>query len=204
MTEPKRTNKRCSDAKERGSLIPELALVLTLFLGLAFGTVQVCRYLKVKQIATSLSRELASLVYRECVAENSAFPNPRAASWPAQSNRARFDPRACIPAVIAEEFQSNAQRIAPGLTFDISLYNFDGTAVHRDYPTSSPTARSRFSVTRAQAELTASPSAQSDFTSSLVQFRHLVVAEIHIPFLSIGPSQFQPSILNSVYAVTVL
>lgn len=51
---------------ERGAAIPEFALVLATILLITFGALEFSRYIRFKQVTQTVSREIASVAFREC------------------------------------------------------------------------------------------------------------------------------------------
>ena len=95
---------------ESGHAIIELALVIPLLAMIAIVSLELSFQLNSYEIATQLSRELASLSYRRCVIDDTG------------ATSVKFNPDTCIDTVIAE-FVVDSAAFAPGAEFVASLYN---------------------------------------------------------------------------------
>ncbi len=185
---------------ESGHALVELSLVAFVLFIIAFWSVEISRVLRYQQVATALSRELASVVYRECAADNAAFPIPRT-----DAPVSRFDPRTCIPGVLANEFLPQLNRIAPGAVVSVSYYGYDGTNVTRDF-ISDPNGITRFDPGAVAADVANLPAARSDFGNALVDLGVVVIGEIQLPHsnLGVGAGMFATHFTNWLYGVTIL
>ncbi|MFN8391269.1 MAG: hypothetical protein U0136_13335 [Bdellovibrionota bacterium] len=97
---------------QAGASIVELALVVPVIVILVFTAFPLAIRLKGAQISDSLSRELTSAAYRECIADRSA------------AGSLKFDPQQCLDDMIAT-FTAQTAEIAPSATFVVSLYTYD-------------------------------------------------------------------------------
>ncbi len=92
--------------EQRGSAITEFAIVLPLLLGFALAGLELSRSLRYTQLASTLSREIGSVAYRECT-----------------SMSAR-DTRTCLQGVY-DRFITFGQSLVPGTLLAVSAYEYD-------------------------------------------------------------------------------
>ena len=91
---------------ERGSAITECAIILPLLLGFALAGLELSRSLRYSQLASTLSREIGSVAYREC------------------GSMSVRDTRTCLQGVF-NSFNTFGQSLVPGTMLAVSVYEYD-------------------------------------------------------------------------------
>ena len=88
-------------------------MVIPLLLMFAFAGIEFSRSLKQLQIATAISREFASLLYRECASDREGI------------NSDRFKPQPCFDQVAAD-LTAQFAALAPGAEYTARYYTSEG------------------------------------------------------------------------------
>jgi Flp pilus assembly protein TadG len=148
---------------EQGSSLIELAMVAPVLAFLVFSSFRLCIQLKGTQIADSMSRELTSVAYRECIADQTAVGS------------SKFDPQLCLDSTI-QYFEGQSEHLAPSARFVVTLYTYDpGT----DEVTMVSTAASDGQVSRVSvATFTDNDAFGKAMRNSIHELRRLMVGEV--------------------------
>jgi Flp pilus assembly protein TadG len=152
---------------ESGHAMLELAIVIPLLSMIAVCSLELSIQLGSYQIATQLSRELASLTYRRCVIDSSG------------SSSAKFNPDACIDGVLAE-FATDVAGVAPGTQFVASLYNSSGVNVQQSSIRSFGTQASNYTLSDFSSKSSSDPLVNA-LSNSVSELGSVIVAEVYIP-----------------------
>ncbi|MFN8391931.1 MAG: hypothetical protein U0136_16700 [Bdellovibrionota bacterium] len=197
---------------ELGHALLEFVIVSMLIFLIPLATVECSRLLKLKQVATVLSKELATSVYRDCVADNAAFPTPRTA--PPVS---RFDPRTCVNGVVEGEFRTKINSLFPGCAngnascpkLTLSLFGSDpnGTEVERDFFMTDDPADPEFKrFDRDIVRDDAMSQSSSDMGQALKEYRVLVIGQVRLPYSTpgVGAGFLVSLFIDRVYGVTIV
>jgi Flp pilus assembly protein TadG len=183
----------------RGAAILELAFVLPVLVLVVFGGIEFSRALQRMQIATALSREIASLAYRDPIADPAGDPDKGGKDAQAildQLNRSAID------------VTNLAQKLVPGSEILVSVYRYDPTAPTNttvDFHSNLPGKYStRFSWLDRNNGIVGSKIGSQE--KRLNTRGYLVVGESYVPYTSI--LSFVWSMLNQppqvFYDATVL
>ena len=195
---------RLSFADERGVAIYEFALILPIVCLFAFMGLEFSRALRYSQLASSLSREAASVVYRDC------------------TNRSVPDTMSCLTAA-QQSLQLFGSKLIPGSQLVLSVYDWDSTSgpvrVRRlgIGPVTAATGypgvhQTKYSVTGGtmitgiQGTLVGSGIAGDISSQLLEKHRVIVISEAFIPYSSLSGNilariGFNPSVF---YDVTIV
>lgn len=192
--------------EERGHAILELAIVLPVLFLLAMASLELAALLKYHQAGSALSREIASIAYRDCVADTTVVGD------------SFFDPQLCMDKLFTGKLKTRLEKAAPGAKFIVSLYNYDGTTVSRDgfkefinlkntsSSSATPTGNSKFSKSEFTSDLSNTKSKRKYLTRSLALYGTLVVGEVYIPYTGLAAMVpiFVPFNVSSAYASTTI
>ncbi len=197
---------------ERGLAILELAIVSFLIFMIPLATFECASLLKAQQVSTVLSRELAGLVYRECVADEQAFPANRT-----DSPVSRFDPRLCISGVVENQFRAQVNNLFSGCgtdsslcpKFAVSLFgsNASGSNAERDFYMSDDNLDPKFArFNRAVVVSDAQSGYPSALGLSLRSYGVLVVVQVRVPVAepSSGRGWLVSFFVNRIYGVSIV
>jgi hypothetical protein len=149
----------------RGGALIELALISPLLILLCFGALQIAIATSQLQMATQLGKELATLAYRDCVAEHGVVGSPK------------FDPAACLSRTI-QKFGTSTADLTTNGSFVVSLYNEDSGTYSRTASESFGGATTRFPADFS----TSGPDVQT-LKQALDDYHQLIVAEAFLPSL---------------------
>jgi hypothetical protein len=189
-----------------GHAILELALVLPVLGLLALGGIELSRAMITTQIATSLSKQIATIAYRECIADKATVK-----SADSTNQTLYYNPTACIQAV-GDSLKNTQQihKIAPGTEYIISMYSYDGTATNPvsddlggplkwGAGASAPVSDSKFTTGNFS-------DASGVYGAALKKYETLIIAEVFVPYESVFRRVlniffFEPGV---IYATTIL
>jgi len=168
---------------EAGAALLELAISIPLLLGLIFGALEYSRSFKQLQISAALSREAASVAYRECGGDGETAVE-------------------CLD-LAQDNFQRYAESLAPGSEVIISMYQrptiTSSPALLHSSPAAPISHTSRFSA--GGSEILGIPN-----DGLISDHRRLVIAEVWLPFQAIVPGigGIFNSLTDEFYDVTIL
>jgi hypothetical protein len=167
-------------------------MVLPLLILIASCGLEFARALKLSQIATSLSRELTGVAYRECAATHGPVVT------------AMDDPEFCLETVVSD-VKRRTQGLVPNAGFVVTLYNSDplSGAVNgwsrAQGPSPGAPPGSRFSPERMSAP-------DSELGQALTAYRIMIVGEVYLPYSPIFNTL--PAFFNNasgeIYASTIM
>ena len=142
---------------EAGNVIVEFAIIVPVILIIAFGALDISRAMRVKQIAQTLSRESASLAYRDCSVDTGTTTTD------------------CLD-LVQQRMTNRAGALLPGSEIILSLYSYDpvGGNITQYGPTG---GTSKYTLTRLN-------SAGDNVGTMIRAQREVVIAEIHAPYTS--------------------
>ncbi len=177
---------------EEGGAFIELAIVIPILALLVFGALSLTGTLSESQVASALSRELANVAYRECLADPEAVGS------------IKFDPATCLQGIV-NTFSLNG---VPGGQIVISLYNWrpgaGGAAgkVELTARRSSAGTVSKFST----SSFGGPDPAGTALAAALQGYQRLVIAEVYVPATmeQILPRLYRYNQQDTVYASTVM
>jgi hypothetical protein len=211
--------------RQTGHAIIEFILVIPILLGFSFFGIELSRGLSQLEIATTLSRELASSAYRECYADANALQQaledpsintqviPPPPAIPTSSTQSDIVPNNCLTELLVR-YGPSINNIATNAGYILSMYERNqttgvvqllGRVQSPDPATAPPYLLSRFAATAAPGAVDF-----SDITTAagavLSDFQVLIIAEVYLPQpeprLSIHPVfSFHP---GAYYAVTII
>ena len=143
---------------DEGNLIVEFAIIVPVILLIAFGALDISRAMRVKQIAQTLSRESASLAYRDC----SVQPGTTTTD--------------CLD-LVQQRMNTRSGMVLPGSQIVLTLYSYDPVAGNiTQYGPSGGT--SKYSLSRLNTI--------GDNVGNMVRAqREVVIAEINAPYSSL-------------------
>jgi Flp pilus assembly protein TadG len=187
-----------------GHAILEFALVLPLICLLGFAGIELSRALNTLEVATALSKEMASIAYRDCVAD----PVTVSGQVRQANDQQKFSQQQCLQDV-RQDLNSRIRTIAPDAEFVISIYTYDSV---NGYLQPAYTAQGnpntnifqynqyKFTVNR----FSSNPS--GTLAQALREYDVLVIAEVYLPFESylgraLPTFTFNPGV---IYASTIL
>ena len=183
---------------ERGHALIELALLMPTMLILVLSGLEAVAALRISELATTLSREIASQSFRQCSTESTGF------------NSDKFDPEACLEREIMPLFKSRVGRLIPDAEFIVSVYAVrSGTnvlsAASVEYKKDESTFESAYDSARVQTELSGGGGPDT-LGSVLKDVETVVIAEVAVPHPAFW--RFLPNILGRqserMYASTVI
>lgn len=146
--------------RESGLAMLELALALPIVLIISFVSIETARSLRYVQVASTLSREVASLAYRDCVGD--------------KDEKLMF----CLRNV-RDEVLGYANNLIGGSEVIVSMYTYDGT-----------TAKDETSYEAGESsQYTLAGTAISGLTDTnfLTNQRIVVIGEVYIPYEPLVP-----------------
>ncbi|MFN8390841.1 MAG: TadE family protein [Bdellovibrionota bacterium] len=163
---------------ERGASLVELAIVAPAMMLLVFAAFSLCGQLRGSQHASSMSRELASMAYRDCLADAQA----------GQSDK--FSPDSCLPTAV-ETFRAANEFIKSDMAYVVTLYNYDTATdtAKLTFQAATPGQTSRVSLT----SFAGTDPYGTALMASLRTLNRLIIAEV-----------FYPEDGRIVYAATII
>lgn len=182
----------------------EFAMVIPLILAFSFAGIEFCRSLRYSQLASSLSREGASIAYREC------------------GSMSASDTASCLQG-LQSSIQQFGTTLIPGTQLILSVYQYDDVAGAGEYsrvgisPVSATDGTSGITQTRytiplgvpidgVAGSLRGSSMSGNIDPTILKKHRTMVISEVYVPFSSIVGGvlslfRFDP---GGFYDVTIL
>ena len=169
--------------QNRGTAILELALVVPLLFACCFFALELSRELGEIQVATSLSRELGSLAYRECSNNGSLMNNSSGANT-----------QICLQQIL-NRFQAQFVGLAPEAQYVLSIYTLDSGTL----------SRPGFAQTHSERTGKYSPLLGFPPLDALQHYEMLIISEVFLPrTLSYEIPSLFPVRPGDTYAVTII
>jgi Flp pilus assembly protein TadG len=195
----------CCHENVRGHALVELALILPVLILIAFAGIDFARALNTYQIALSLSKEIASASYRECIVDVADY-NSSQVNLSASHLKGLFDPKQCLAAVRAS-LATTVSNVAPNTEFSIVMFSYDSASnkaveyVPTGYPSLKNHTTSSFVFSG-----TTSTDSSGTLEKALQDYEVLILAEVNVPYQAIfgvllTSLGFHP---DHIYAATVL
>lgn len=163
---------------QRGSVLLELALALPVIILLSFLSIETARSLRYVQVAATLSREVASLAYRDCIGD--------------QDQKLVF----CLRRV-RDEVLGYANNLVDDSELIVSMYTYDGTTAER--------ATSYEAGVSSQYNLSGTTITGLNDVNFLTNQRIVVIGEVTVPYEPLVPRLSEAFNLGEdLYDATVL
>jgi hypothetical protein len=187
-----------------GHAVLEFALVLPLLGLLALGGIELSRALITTQIATSLSKQIATTAYRACIADIAMLK-----ATPPPAHLEYYNPEDCMQNV-GQELNSSGQldTVAPGVEFTLSMYIYDAGAggVENDPFVRTWKSGAGIIVSKSNFYPALFQGPSSIYGQAAQAYEALVIAEVYVPYSSVFKRvlnifYFDP---GEIYAVTIL
>lgn len=180
---------------DSGHAIAELAFFLPVLVLIAFASLEFSMMLKNYELATTLSRELANVAYRECAVSIEAM----------NTANTMFDPDPCLDLVI-RDLQQKFTKVA-NVQLVVSLYHWNpgagssGRSVMK--ATNGGNYPSRYSVSRLERADVSTPTLG---TSIIEEYRTVIIGEVYVPYnlMFSFMSRFASPVSGAMYAATVI
>ena len=154
---------------ERGNAILELALVLPVIAAIALGGLEYSRALKWMQISATLSRESASIAYRDCsmMRDDANILGPQYLTICLQRVRS----------TVAQQVQESA----PNAMIILSLYDFDGVIEQEALVGGNATFSSKYDPVSMNNDI------NGHLSQTVVENDFIVISEVYLPYKPIVP-----------------
>ncbi|HQH27547.1 MAG TPA: hypothetical protein PLP17_09150 [Oligoflexia bacterium] len=182
----------------------ELAIVMPLLIFLALVGYDIARALNTYQVALSLSKQIASAAYRECVVNIADFQSSHAALSGKLNDL--FSPQECLT-VVRASLNPSVVNVSAAATYSISMVTYDaGTGGASLFLPSSGNGAMLVKASDFQS----GPGGLLDSSGSLAKLLHdygiLVIAEVHVPYQAFFESVLQALgfSFNDIHAQSIL
>ena len=173
-----------------GHAFVELAIVLPLVLMLAFAGLEFSKVLKQWQIATTISRELASIALRDCSAESGTVSTED------------LDLNYCL-SESSELLKSRIKGLLPESILIVSLYDTSGTSSRASIRQVAVVGETTTYKSRFNPEKLRKPGSTSG--EAALELQSVVIAEVYLPYQSIvGGNYRYLSKLGALYSASIM